>query len=88
MDEWWREQVASGFAAFQGAHVAGSVPISDRWLNELIQEWLAAAARPAAAAVERQPRPALDLAAVARLVRRVTVRASEGVVTVDFEMGV
>jgi hypothetical protein len=82
MDEWWRQQIASGFAAFRGAQVSGSVPISDRLLNELIQQWLATAA---AGRVEAGPR---DVEALARLVRRVSVAASEGVLTVEFEVGV
>ena len=85
MNEWWRQQVASGFAAFRGAQVSGSVPISDRLLNELIQAWLAQAS---AGRPEGAPTAPFDAAALARVVRRASVKASEGVVTLDFEVGV
>ena len=88
MDEWWRQQVASGFAAFRGAHVAGSVPIRDGLINELIQEWLTADASAPPPSAEPPARPAMDAAAFARLVRRATVKATDGVVTLDFEVGV
>ena len=86
MHDWWQQQIATGFAAFSGARVSGSVPISDTLLTELIQDWLARAA-----AGGEAPRPgggAVDVSAVARLVRHAAVRASDGIVTVDFEVGV
>jgi hypothetical protein len=86
MDEWWRQQVASGFEAFRGAHLSGSVPIRDTLINDLLREWLASAAAAPPAPPSKPPAP--DAAALARLVRRATVTASDGVVTLDFELGV
>ena len=88
MDQWWQEQVASGFAGFTGARVSGTVPISDRLLNDWLQQWLAAAASPRPSPASGAPPPSVDVAAVVKLVRRAEVKASDGVLTVDFEIGV
>ncbi|MEO7272891.1 MAG: hypothetical protein ABIX28_18095 [Vicinamibacterales bacterium] len=73
--------VARGLADFPGLAVAGAIPLKQELVNQLIAEALAAAAGrsfPAAAPP--------DVAALLPLLKKVEVAATEGVITLHFEV--
>ena len=87
LQEWLRQQVATGLPAFAGARVTGTVPMQVSLVNELIAEALADAAS-SAGRDGSKPAGAIDFASLARMVRQLRVEAAPGVITLDFEAGV
>lgn len=89
MQEWLKQQMASGFASFAGARVAATVPVDESLINDLIVEAIAAAASGTTGA-QRSASPVgdLDVPALARLVRHARIHATQGVLTLDVEIGV
>jgi hypothetical protein len=80
MEEWVKEQLARGFADFEGTTLTGTIPVKTELLNQLIARFLAQEGR--------APSPAADLRQVVRFVRSATVAAEPGVVILHFEIGV
>jgi hypothetical protein len=73
--------VSRGFADFPGLAIDGSVPVKQELANQLIAEFLASAAS--------HPRPAPPgdvVAALLPLLKKVEVTATEGVVTLHFQV--
>jgi hypothetical protein len=70
-----------GFADFPGLAIDGSVPVKQDVANQLIAELLASAAS------NPRPGPSGDLvAALLPLLKKVEITATEGVVTVQFQV--
>jgi hypothetical protein len=81
MQEWLTAQMASGFSAFQGAALTGTIPVKEELINELIAGFLAQAGEQDATAP-----PAIDVRALASFIRQVTIHAEPGVVTLHFDV--
>jgi hypothetical protein len=89
MQDWLKEQMADGFAAFAGARVSGTVPVEEGLVNELLAQAVASAASGALSPAPADEAPGgLDVQRLAGMVRHVRVKASPGVVTLEFEVGV
>jgi hypothetical protein len=73
---------ARGFADFPGLAIDGSIPLKQELLNDLIGQALSSAAGGATSA---GPPPDL-VAALRPLLKKVEVTASEGVVTLHFQV--
>lgn len=89
---WARDQWTRGLPAFEGARVSGTLPLEVSLVNELLEAALADMAEaPAGPApddtTERQESVGRDLPRLARMVRRLRVKADAGVITVEFEVG-
>ena len=83
MRDWLAQQIDTGFSAFKGARLSGSIPLNEPLINELLTEALRAAqSRPAIAA----SRPALDISRLAEMVSSARVEVRDGVVTLHFEL--
>jgi hypothetical protein len=82
MEEWLRAQWANGFAAFQGASLSGSIPVKEELINQLIAGFLAQAPHPAAT------QPALDPRLVVPFVKKATIHADAGVVTLHLDLAI
>jgi hypothetical protein len=82
MDEWLKEQLASGFADFAGTTLSASIPVKEAFINQLIARYLAQAHTPTEA------RPIADFGKLAQVVRSASVHAEPGVVTLQFEVAV
>jgi hypothetical protein len=80
MDEWVKEQLARGFADFEGTTLTGAIPVKTEFLHQLIARFLAQGGQ--------APSPAADLRPLARFVRSATVEAEPGVIILRFEIGV
>jgi hypothetical protein len=85
MNEWLKTQAASGFPAFAGSSIAGTLVVRDDLLNELLAHALDGGGggeetTPAAATV--------DLAAVRPLIKRVSIRSEQGRLLIDFAASV
>jgi len=82
MQDWLRAQVENGFAAFQGASLSGSIPVKEELINELIAGVLAQAGRPAAST------PPFDPRLIVPFIRKATVHADAGVVTLHVDLAI
>jgi hypothetical protein len=82
MPEWLTAQIAAGFPALKGAALSGSIPIKEELINDLIADFLA---RPPAAP---GPPGGFDPRVLLPLVKRATVHADQGVVTLNVEVQV
>ena len=77
------ELIAGGFSKLAGLKISGTVPLQQALVNEaldeLVQNW-------------SKPRDTTDstvpVSELLRLVRKVQVRSEQGVINVDFEIGV
>jgi hypothetical protein len=86
MQEWLRNQLASGFSGFAGTSISASIRMSESLLNEL----LAAALKDAASSGE-QPGGAAGPPAIGQLLKLVAsteLHALEGAVTLNLEIRV
>jgi hypothetical protein len=85
MQAWLQAQIDNGLPALAGTSITGTVPIKDELINELIAEVLDSGMLSGA----RVPDPdAMPLDRLVKYVRRATVHAGPGVVTVEFEIRV
>jgi len=82
MEELFALYAARGFADFAGLTVSGAVPIKEELANELIARFLTAASADGSSAVPST----VPTQALLHLVKTLQVRATEGVVTVHFEI--
>jgi hypothetical protein len=80
MEVWLKAQIAAGFPAFAGARFSGSIPLSEKLLNELLQEWLKNPAGGGAAP------SGMDLGQWAKRVSLAKIEVTPGVLTVQFEV--
>jgi hypothetical protein len=86
MKEWIQSQIANGLSAFPGLTLSGQVPVKEELINELLAAWLRDASASAQAA--KAPGAAPDLTSLMRSIRRASVHAGPGVITLDFEIRV
>jgi hypothetical protein len=87
-NDWLQKHIDNGFRDFEGLSITGQVPLKDTVLNELIGDALRSAQQPAAAAPVKQSAAPPDLRPLARLVKKAEVRAVNGAVVLDFQIGV
>ena len=80
MHEWFIRQVKTGFPAFAGSELSGTLAIRQELINELLAEWLAGSHSPATT-TSGEP-----FAQLVTAVKRAAVRAEAGVIFVDFEI--
>ena len=80
MQDWLKAQMASGFAAFDGASITGSIPVKESLINEMIASYLAHAGD-----VPTAP-PAFDPRLLLPLVKTATVHAEPGIVTLHLDL--
>jgi hypothetical protein len=94
MDELIRSFIANGFADFEGLQITGSIPITQELLNEAIaaflQESQSAAPERATptsgAAKSPSSMPRIPPALLLKMVRRAEVKATDGTITLEFEI--
>jgi hypothetical protein len=82
MNEWLRKQAESGFPAFAGSSLSGTIALQQDLVNDVLAELLGSSG----ASAER-PQP-VDLAALRRMVKRVAIRSEVGRLLVDFSVSV
>ena len=82
MNEWLMEQLARGFADFEGTSLSGSIPVKTEFINQLIARYFALAPN------DPPHARGLDLRQFVRFVRSASVAAEPGVVILRFEIGV
>lgn len=82
------KQIANGFADFPGLAVSGKIPIKESLLNELLADFLQSGAAPREDAAPAEPKRASDMKQLLKLIRRASVHADVGVITLEFEIGV
>jgi hypothetical protein len=80
MQEWLTAQMANGFSALQGTALTGSVPVKEELINELIAAFLANTGEPSKAELPVDPR------LFTSFIRKATVQAQPGIVTLHFEI--
>ena len=79
MQDWLMAQMRDGFPAFRGASLAGTIPVKEELINELLAEWLAQA--PAGASAQ----PPFDLNQFVSFIKTLSIHADAGVVTVHVD---
>ncbi len=86
------ELIANRFAKLQGLEIRGTVPVREELANqmlaELVQDWASAPGQSAPG--QKEPRPERStppMSQLLSLVRKLQVRAEQGVVHLDFEIG-
>jgi hypothetical protein len=82
MRDWFEAQLAAGLPAFTGTVVSGTLAVKQEAVSELVARWLAASSGQTGA-IEPPP---LDL--VRRWIKTAAVRAEQGTVYIDFEIGI
>ena len=88
MEEWLKAQIESGFSAFAGARLSGSIPLTEQLLNELLQEWLKNPAGFGASSAGGSASPGAQFSRWVTLVSEARVEVTAGMVTVKFELKV
>jgi hypothetical protein len=94
MDELIRTFIANRFADFEGLQITGAIPIKQELLNEAIAAFLrdgqSAATTGATpvpgAAKSPSPMPPIPPALLLEMVRRAEVKATDGKITLEFEI--
>jgi hypothetical protein len=94
MDELIRSFIANGFADFEGLQITGSIPITQELLNEAIAAFLRESqsaapdvgVAPSGAAKPPTSAPRIPPALLLKMVRRAEVKATEGKITLEFEI--
>jgi hypothetical protein len=81
MQEWLQKQISTGFADFAGLAIAGKVPIKEDLINELLTAFLKDIPSPS-------PNAGTDFKPLLRFIKKASVRADAGVITLDFEIAV
>lgn len=91
MQDLLSRHLANGFAEFPGLNVAGSIPIKQELLNEIIAEMLRSGLNPRSV-LEAVPNaaapPKLDPSRLLERIKRAEVEAEEGKIIFHFEIGV
>lgn len=82
MNNWLEKQRANGFADFTGLAISGKLPIKESLINELLADFLQGETAPA------EPKRASNLNDLLKLVRKASVHADVGVITLEFEIEV
>jgi hypothetical protein len=81
MQDWFITQLAGGFPALSGARLSGSIPVKEELLNDLI-------ARALGDPAEAPSGTAFDWRRIAPFIRKATVRAEAGVVTLHIDLSI
>jgi hypothetical protein len=75
--------MAGGFSKLAGLKISGTVPMQEALVNEALDELVQNWSKPTEAGDASVP-----ASQFLRLVRKLQIRAQEGVINVDFEIGV
>jgi hypothetical protein len=85
MNPWLQKLVETNFRDLEGLSIAGQIPLKDAVINELLSEALRQAQQPPSApATADKP----DMRLFLKLLKKAEVRAVNGAVIVDFQVGV
>jgi hypothetical protein len=85
MNPWLQKHIDNNFRDFEGLNITGQVPVKDQVLNELITDALRQAQLPATTPpVTDKP----DMRPFLKLIKRAEVRAVNGAIVLDFQIGV
>jgi hypothetical protein len=85
MNPWLQKLIDTNFRDFEGLSISGQIPVKDQVLNELLADALRQAQQPAAAPPSTD-KP--DLRPFLKLVKKAEVRAVNGAIVLDFQVGV
>ena len=85
MNPWLQKLVETNFRDLEGLSIAGQIPLKDEVINELLSEALRQAQQPPAAPPSTD-KP--DMRPFLKLLKKAEVRAVNGAVIVDFQIGV
>jgi hypothetical protein len=85
MNPWLQKLIDTNFRDFEGLAIAGQIPVKDQVLNELLAEALRQAQQPPTAAPSAD-KP--DLRPFIKLLKKAEVRAVNGAIVLDFQVGV
>jgi hypothetical protein len=89
MKEWIQSQIANGLSAFPGLTLSGQVPVKEEVINELLAAWLRDVHTSPQQRTVKDPAAQLpDLTSLMQSIRRASVHAGPGVITLDFEIKV
>lgn len=80
MQEWLRAQLADGFADFKGASLTGSIPVKEELINNLIARFLTQPGDGGSSGA------AFDARRLAGFVKKATIHAEGGVVTLEIDV--
>jgi hypothetical protein len=88
MKELFEKHLANGFADFAGLRVSGEIPLRESTLNELLNEFLDSARRPAEASSQGEEKGSSDVGGLLRRVKTAEVKIADDAVWLKFEVGV
>ena len=86
MNSWLQKHIDNNFRDFEGLSINGLIPLKDEVLNELLSDALRQAQHAAPATTTSADKP--DLRPLLKLVKKAEIRAVNGAVVVDFQIGV
>ena len=87
MNPWLQKHIDTNFSDFEGLSINGQIPVKDQVLNELLADALRQAQQPATTPPVTG-RDKLDIRPFLKLVKRAEVRAVNGAIVLDFQIGV
>ena len=86
MNSWLQKHIDNNFRDFEGLSIAGQIPVKDQVLNELLADALRQAQQPDSTTPTATDKP--DLRPFLKLVKKAEVRAVNGAIVLDFQVGV
>ena len=86
MNPWLQKHIENNFRDFEGLSITGQVPVKDEVLNELLADALRQAQQPVTTPVVPADKP--DLRPFLKLIKRAEIRAVNGAIVLDFQVGV
>jgi hypothetical protein len=86
MNPWLQKHIDNNFRDFEGLSVSGHIPVKDQVLNELLSDAL----RQAQSSEPKPTDPAdkVDIRPFLKLLKKAEVRAVNGAIVLDFQIGV
>lgn len=86
MKPWLQKHIDNNFSDFQGLSIAGQIPVKDQLLNELLADALRQAQQ--ATPTPDKTDEETDFRPFLKLIKRAEIRAVNGAVVLDFQIGV
>ncbi|HYP05158.1 MAG TPA: hypothetical protein VER03_02900 [Bryobacteraceae bacterium] len=87
MNSWLQKHIDNNFRDFEGLSISGQIPLKDQVLNELLADALRQAQQPASNAPATTA-STVEMRPLLKLVKKAEIRAVNGAVVVDFQVGV
>lgn len=88
MRELIAKHLASGLQEFQGLHITGSIPVRQEVINEFLAELVQHGIAQQPPSSDSAETPVFGVNDALRLVKRAEVKATQGRITVEFELRV